>query len=74
MPYKCLNFKGNDILHELTSYSDHQLKVETADFEGNATYANYATFHVGDELSGYIANLSGFSGTVKSKILVMWMY
>ena len=56
---------GNDVLHELTSSSPHQLRIEMTKFLGQFEFAEYKPFHVGDEFNGYVATLSGFNGNAR---------
>jgi angiopoietin 2/deleted-in-malignant-brain-tumors protein 1/collagen type V/XI/XXIV/XXVII alpha len=37
----------------MTKVGDHQLRVDMEDWDGNARYALYNTFNVGDTLSKY---------------------
>ncbi|CAG2184387.1 Fibrinogen C domain-containing protein 1,Fibrinogen C domain-containing protein 1-B,Ficolin-2,Fibrinogen C domain-containing protein 1-A [Mytilus edulis] len=53
---------GNDNIHELTSHSNHDLRIELEDFNGNTRYAEYSTFSVGDEGGGYRLLVSNYSG------------
>ncbi|XP_022794912.1 ficolin-1-like [Stylophora pistillata] len=53
---------GNDNLHRLTAADDVMLRVDLEDFEGNITYAKYATFDVTDEAENYTLTLGGYTG------------
>ena len=53
---------GNDILHQITAYQNHKLRIVLSDFDGITKHANYDTFHVGDEVSGYRLTIGGYSG------------
>ncbi|XP_022809164.1 ficolin-2-like [Stylophora pistillata] len=53
---------GNDNLHRLTATNDVMLRVDLEDFEGNITYAKYATFNVTDEAENYTLTLGGYTG------------
>ncbi|PFX22965.1 Ficolin-1 [Stylophora pistillata] len=53
---------GNDNLHRLTAADDVMLRVDLEDFEGNITYAKYATFNVTDEAENYTLTLGGYTG------------
>ena len=54
---------GNDNLHRLTAAGDVTLRVDLEDFEGNVTYAKYATFKVADEADKYRLWIGGYNGT-----------
>ena len=47
---------GNDNLHRLTAAGNVSLRVDLEDFEGNITYAEYATFKVGCRFNGLYLN------------------
>ncbi|CAC5377465.1 Fibrinogen-like protein A,Ryncolin-4,Angiopoietin-related protein 7,Angiopoietin-related protein 1,Ficolin-3,Ficolin-1-B,Techylectin-5A,Ficolin-2,Ryncolin-1,Tenascin-R,Fibrinogen-like protein 1,Angiopoietin-1,Tenascin-X,Fibrinogen C domain-containing protein 1-A,Tenascin-N,Veficolin-1,Ryncolin-3,Tenascin,Fibroleukin, Fibrinogen C domain-containing protein 1,Fibrinogen gamma chain,Techylectin-like protein,Ryncolin-2,Fibrinogen beta chain,Angiopoietin-related protein 6,Techylectin-5B,Angiopoietin-related pro len=53
---------GNDHLHHLTSQGKYKLRIDMEDFENNRRYALYEKFGVGSESSGYILDVSGYSG------------
>ena len=53
---------GNDILHQLTSHVNMELKIVMSDFQNVTKYADYSTFHVADETSGYRLTVGGYSG------------
>ena len=53
---------GNDILHQLTAYHTQKLKIVLTDFENITKHADYDTFYVGDEGSGYLLTIGGYSG------------
>ena len=54
---------GNDNLHRLTAAGKVLLRVDLEDFEGNITYAEYATFKVADQTDKYRIVIGGYSGT-----------
>ncbi|XP_027057725.1 ficolin-2-like [Pocillopora damicornis] len=54
---------GNDNLHRLTAAGNVSLRVDLKDFEGNITYAEYATFKVADQADKYRILIGGYSGT-----------
>ena len=66
--------EGNDDLHEITTYSPHELRVDLRDFEGSRTYAKYSTFSVGNETSDYVVSISGFSGNVESRFILYFLH
>ena len=53
---------GLDKIHRLTPTAT-QLRVDMQDFEGNAIYAQYTNFTVGDSVSKYTLSVTGYSGT-----------
>ncbi|XP_052100762.1 microfibril-associated glycoprotein 4-like [Mytilus californianus] len=53
---------GNDHLHQLTSQGKYKMRIDMEDFENNQKYAFYEKFGVGSESSGYILDVSGYSG------------
>ena len=53
---------GNDILHQLTAYHNQKLKIVLSDFDGITKHADYDKFYVGDEVSGYLLLIGGYSG------------
>ncbi|CAC5371014.1 Fibrinogen-like protein 1,Tenascin,Fibrinogen C domain-containing protein 1-A,Techylectin-5B,Ficolin-2,Tenascin-R,Ficolin-1,Fibrinogen C domain-containing protein 1-B,Fibrinogen C domain-containing protein 1 [Mytilus coruscus] len=55
---------GNQKINELTSKGRHELRVDLTDFEGNAGYAKYSTFSVGNVSTQYKLNIGGYSGIV----------
>ncbi|CAC5423554.1 Fibrinogen-like protein A,Ryncolin-4,Angiopoietin-related protein 1,Ficolin-3,Ficolin-1-B,Techylectin-5A,Ficolin-2,Ryncolin-1,Tenascin-R,Fibrinogen-like protein 1,Angiopoietin-related protein 4,Angiopoietin-1,Tenascin-X,Fibrinogen C domain-containing protein 1-A,Tenascin-N,Ryncolin-3,Tenascin,Fibroleukin,Fibrinogen C domain-containing protein 1,Ryncolin-2,Techylectin-5B,Angiopoietin-related protein 2,Microfibril-associated glycoprotein 4,Fibrinogen alpha chain,Ficolin-1-A,Ficolin-1,Fibrinogen C domain-cont len=56
---------GNDYIHYITSSGQYRLRVELEAYDGSTAYAEYSTFSIGDSLSGYILNVSGYSGTAE---------
>jgi len=55
---------GNDNLHLLISDKRQRLRVDLADFEGNAVYAEYEDFAVGSASEKYrLASVGTFGGT-----------
>ena len=54
---------GNDVIHEMTHQSNHELKVVLTDFANVTKYAKYNTFNISDEYHGYRLFLVGYSGT-----------
>ncbi|XP_076103308.1 microfibril-associated glycoprotein 4-like [Mytilus galloprovincialis] len=53
---------GNDHLHQLTSQGKYKMRIDMEDFENNKKFALYDKFGVGSESSGYILDVSGYSG------------
>ena len=54
---------GNEYLYQLTSSRSYILRVELEDYQGNTTYAEYNTFYIGNETSGYKLTVDGYNGT-----------
>ncbi|XP_062614220.1 ficolin-1-A-like [Saccostrea cucullata] len=52
----------NEKIHTITASGNYTLRIDLKDFSGNSRYASYSTFNVGSEKSGYILNVSGYSG------------
>ncbi|XP_035684868.1 ficolin-2-like [Branchiostoma floridae] len=59
---------GNDMLHQLTSQAQYELRVDLEDFEGNSAYAQYQVFTVGSKADQYRLNVGGYSGTAGDSI------
>ncbi|XP_062587843.1 ficolin-1-A-like [Saccostrea cucullata] len=53
---------GNEKIHAITESGNYMLRIELVDFSKNSRYAIYKSFKVGNEKSGYVLNISGFSG------------
>ncbi|OPL32797.1 hypothetical protein AM593_02555, partial [Mytilus galloprovincialis] len=53
---------GNDHLHQLTSQGKYKMRIDMEDFENNKKFAFYEKFGVGSESSGYILDVTGYSG------------
>lgn len=53
---------GNDKIHILTSGGKFELRIDLTDFDGEARYALYRKFSVGDAKSKYKLLISGYSG------------
>ncbi|XP_077967272.1 microfibril-associated glycoprotein 4-like [Styela clava] len=53
---------GLDILHNLTSSRNYELRIDMADWDGNKRYAKYSNFRVGNAQSSYTLSVSGYSG------------
>ncbi|CAG5126895.1 unnamed protein product, partial [Candidula unifasciata] len=54
---------GNDNIHDLTSQGYNEFRVDFV--HSNSEYfAQYTNFTVGDELSGYLIRIGGYSGNV----------
>ncbi|CAC5377467.1 FCN [Mytilus coruscus] len=63
-PDKTSGFKVfcNDHLHQLTSQGKYKMRIDMEDFKNNQKFALYEKFGVGSESSGYILDVSGYSG------------
>ena len=60
---------GNDVIHEMTDQSNHELKIFLTDFANVTKYAKYRTFHIADESHGYRLFVTGYSGTAGDSFL-----
>ena len=61
---------GNDLLHNLTSGGEHQLRIDLEDWNGEKKYAEYDHFSIGDEQDKYrlrFGSYYGNAGQVLSK-------
>ena len=61
--------QGNDILHELTSHANHELKILLTDFNDITKFAEYTIFHVADEENGYKLFVYNYTGNAGLYIL-----
>ena len=53
---------GLDKISRLTKESPQTIRFDLSDFDGNSRYAQYKTFEVGNEASGYVLNIGSYSG------------
>ena len=53
---------GNEVMHEITTHSSHELRIDMEDFEGHSKYAKYSVFSVGDEASEFELTVKIYSG------------
>ena len=53
---------GLDKISRLTKESPQTIRFDLSDFDGNSRYAQYKTFEVGNEASGYVLNFGSYSG------------
>ena len=53
---------GNNNIHALTSGASSSLYVRVKDFGDIWKHAEYSEFSIGDEASGYVLTVSGYSG------------
>jgi len=53
---------GNEVIHEITTHSRHELRIDMEDFEGHTKYAKYSVFSVGDEASEFDLTVQSYSG------------
>ncbi|XP_071168198.1 microfibril-associated glycoprotein 4-like [Mytilus edulis] len=61
---------GNDHLHQLTSQGKYKMRIDMEDFENNKKFALYDKFGVGSKSSGYILDVSGYSGDAGNSFAV----
>lgn len=59
---KYASFLGNDKIHILTSGGNSELRIDLEDYDGEARYALYRKFSVGDSKSKYKLAINGYSG------------
>ena len=59
---------GNDNIHTLISQGSYKLRIDIEDFPGDARYAVYDVFMVGDEASQYLLDIDGYSGNASKMI------
>ena len=57
---------GNDLLHHLTTTSDHEAYIQGQRFSGEFRFAKYPTFEIGNEAQKYQLRISGSTGVVGS--------
>ena len=56
-------------LHSLTNtYPGVRLRVDLEDWDGHKYYAEYSHFTVGDSTTGYVLNVSGYSGNAGDRL------
>ncbi|KAK3097687.1 hypothetical protein FSP39_012109 [Pinctada imbricata] len=55
-------YKGNELLHNLTSNGSCELRVDLEDFDNEKRYALYKGFRVGDQKSGFKLTIGSYSG------------
>lgn len=53
---------GNDIIHQLTSNGNHRLQIIMTEFSNVMYHANYDSFSVSNETTGYQLSLGRYSG------------
>lgn len=53
---------GNDLLHQITSRGNYELRVDMQDFEGGHRYAYYNHFQIESEDENYRLTLGAYSG------------
>ena len=53
---------GLDKISRLSKESSQTIRFDLSDFDGNSRYAQYKTFKVGNEASGYVLNFGSYSG------------
>ncbi|XP_052075880.1 fibrinogen-like protein 1, partial [Mytilus californianus] len=65
--FKGEHWLGNEKMHILTSGGNFELRIDLADFDGEARYALYRKFSVGDAKSKYKLTISGYSGNAGTR-------
>lgn len=53
---------GNEIIHNLTSNGEFELRIDLS-YNGGSAFAQYGSFSIGDEARNYALSVSKFSGT-----------
>jgi len=54
---------GNDNLYQMTSYINYSLRIDLYGWENDHAYAEYKTFFVSTESTGFKMNIAGYEGT-----------
>ncbi|CAC5423694.1 unnamed protein product [Mytilus coruscus] len=54
--------EGNEYIHALTTNGLHRIHIILEELNGTLRYADYSIFHVGDESTKYLLNVTGYSG------------
>ena len=52
------------MIHLLTKNKPQRLRVELQRFSGEKGFAEYSTFAIGNEISKYRLNVSGYKGNI----------
>lgn len=55
-------FTGNEYIHSLTTNGQHKLHISLEEKNGTVKYADYSSFHVSDEGTKYVLNVTNYSG------------
>ncbi|XP_078659335.1 scavenger receptor cysteine-rich domain superfamily protein-like [Branchiostoma floridae x Branchiostoma belcheri] len=53
---------GNENIHLLTKRRNYKLRIDMEDFSGDSRYAEYSSFGLSSEASGYKLRISGYTG------------
>ncbi|XP_047502645.1 ryncolin-1-like [Penaeus chinensis] len=54
---------GLDLVHHLTSTDPQEMRIDLTDYEGNAKWAKYGVFSLGDASTKYRLKVGSYSGT-----------
>ena len=54
---------GLSKIHRFTKEQSNYLRLDSGDFDGNISYAQYTTFSVGNSTTEYNLTVGGYSGT-----------
>ncbi|CAC5380912.1 Fibrinogen-like protein 1,Tenascin-X,Fibrinogen alpha chain,Angiopoietin-related protein 7,Ficolin-1-B,Ficolin-2,Tenascin-R,Ficolin-1,Fibroleukin,Fibrinogen gamma chain [Mytilus coruscus] len=54
---------GNDKLHTILSRKNYTLRIDLEDWTNEIRYAEYKTFHVGNEATNYTLSIGDYNGT-----------
>lgn len=49
-------------MHSLTTNGQHKLHISLEEKNGTVKYADYSSFHVSDEGTKYVLNVTNYSG------------
>ncbi|XP_076071153.1 uncharacterized protein LOC143042628 isoform X2 [Mytilus galloprovincialis] len=54
---------GNEYIHSITTNGPHRVHIILEQNNGTISYADYSIFHVDDESTKYLLNVTGYHGT-----------
>ncbi len=60
---------GNELVHQLTSQSSYELRIDMTDKVAATTWVKYSTFKLLDEASKYQIDLGSFTASTGSKYM-----
>ncbi|XP_062568453.1 ficolin-1-A-like [Saccostrea cucullata] len=70
MDLKIFSEPGNDKIHTLSESGNYSLRIDLKDFSGNSRHASYSTFNVGNEESGYLLKVLGYTGNAVNSMSI----
>lgn len=65
---------GNDNLVHLLGSHQNELRIDLESVNNEVAYAMYSNFSVGDKSTGYLLQVSGYSGTAGKKNMISFSY